>query len=135
MMRPIVTMSTSVAAMMNGMAAVWSLRSMRRRLHCGPMQGGETLLASSGQAIRVAVLGAGAVGCYYGGRRARAGHRVTLIGRPVHVEAFRKSGLHFEGQKFHERVAVEASTEAAAVRGGPSPRFFLEINHHGTDRR
>jgi 2-dehydropantoate 2-reductase len=67
--------------------------------------------------IRVAVLGAGAVGCYYGGMLARAGHRVTLIGRPVHVDAFRKSGLHFEGLKFDEHVAVDASTDAAAVRG------------------
>ncbi len=67
--------------------------------------------------IRVAVLGAGAVGCFYGGMLARAGHQVTLIGRPVHVEAFRKSGLHFEGLKFDERIAVEASIEASAVRG------------------
>ena len=67
--------------------------------------------------IRVAVLGAGAVGCFFGGMLARAGHRVTLIGRPLHVEAFRKSGLHFEGLKFNEHVPVEASTDPAAVRG------------------
>src|SRR5262249_3641056 len=36
---------------------------------------------------RVAVLGAGAVGCYFGGMLARAGAPVTLIGRPHHVEA------------------------------------------------
>lgn len=71
----------------------------------------------SGKTIRVAVLGAGAVGCFFGGMLARAGHHVTLIGRPVHVEAFRKTGLHFEGLKFDEHVPVEASTEAAAVRG------------------
>ncbi|MEK6243448.1 MAG: ketopantoate reductase family protein [Pseudomonadota bacterium] len=67
--------------------------------------------------MRVAVLGAGAVGCFFGGMLARAGHHVTLIGRPAHVEVFRKSGLHFEGLKFNEHVPVEASTEAAAVRG------------------
>lgn len=65
----------------------------------------------------MAVLGAGAVGCFFGGMLARAGHQVTLIGRPVHVEAFRKSGLHFEGLKFNEHVTVGASTEAGAVRG------------------
>ena len=54
--------------------------------------------------MRVAVLGAGAVGCYYGGMLARAGHPVTLIGRAMHVEAFRKSGLRFEALKFDERV-------------------------------
>ena len=76
--------------------------------------------------IRVAVLGAGAVGCYYGGMLARAGHRVTLIGRPVHVEAFRKSGLHFEGLKFDEQVSVEASTDAASVRGARLVLFCVK---------
>ncbi|HYR85913.1 MAG TPA: 2-dehydropantoate 2-reductase N-terminal domain-containing protein, partial [Terriglobia bacterium] len=36
---------------------------------------------------RIAVLGAGAVGCYFGGLLARAGAPVTLIGRANHVEA------------------------------------------------
>jgi len=71
----------------------------------------------NGESIRVAVLGAGAVGCYFGGMLARAGHEVTLIGRPVHVDAFRARGLRFEGLKFDEHVAVKASTEASAVRG------------------
>ena len=67
--------------------------------------------------VRAAVLGAGAVGCFFGGMLARAGHPVTLIGRPVHVEAIRKAGLHFQGLKFDEHVPVKASTEASAVRG------------------
>ena len=79
-----------------------------------------------GESIRVAVLGAGAVGCYYGGMLARAGHRVTLIGRPMHVEAFRKSGLRFEGLNFDEQIAVEASTEAAAVRGARLVLFCVK---------
>jgi len=81
--------------------------------------------------IRVAVLGAGAVGCYYGGMLARAGHRVTLIGRPVHVEAFRKSGLHFEGLKFDEHVPVDASTDAAAVRGARLVLFCVKSTDTG----
>ncbi len=32
--------------------------------------------------MHIAVMGAGAVGCYYGGLLARAGHTVTLIARP-----------------------------------------------------
>ena len=78
------------------------------------------------ESVKVAVLGAGAVGCYFGGMLARAGHRVTLIGRPQHVEAFRKSGLHFEGLKFDEQVAVEASTDAAAVRGARLVLFCVK---------
>jgi 2-dehydropantoate 2-reductase len=71
---------------------------------------------ANGESIRVAVLGAGAVGCFFGGMLARAGHEVTLIGRPVHVDAFKARGLRFEGLQFDERVPVKASTDASAVR-------------------
>ena len=43
--------------------------------------------------VKIAVMGAGAVGCYYGGLLARAGHDVVLIGRAGHVEAIRRAGL------------------------------------------
>jgi 2-dehydropantoate 2-reductase len=66
--------------------------------------------------MRIAVLGAGAVGCYYGGMLARAGHPVTLIGRRTHVDAIRVGGLRLETRKFDERVALEASTSPEAVR-------------------
>jgi 2-dehydropantoate 2-reductase len=66
---------------------------------------------------RVAVLGAGAVGCYFGGMLARAGAPVTLIGRSAHVEAFRRDGLLLDALQFKEHVRVEASTDAAAVAG------------------
>src|SRR5688572_15548493 len=78
------------------------------------------------ESIRVAVLGAGAVGCFFGGMLARAGHKVTLIGRAAHVEAFRNGGLRFEGLQFDERVAVEASTEADAVRGARLVLFCVK---------
>jgi 2-dehydropantoate 2-reductase len=76
--------------------------------------------------MNVAVLGAGAVGCFFGGMLARAGHKVTLIGRPVHVEAFRKEGLRFEAKQFDERVRVDASTEASAVRGATLVLFCVK---------
>ena len=76
--------------------------------------------------MKVAVLGAGAVGCYFGGMLGRAGHPVTLIGRAAHVEAFRKSGLRFEGLKFDEQIPVEASTSAEAVRGAKVVLFCVK---------
>ena len=75
---------------------------------------------------RVAVLGAGAVGCFFGGMLARAGHPVTLIGRPVHVDVFRASGLHFEGLRFDEHIKVEASTQASAVEGAQLVLFCVK---------
>lgn len=81
---------------------------------------------ANGESIRVAVLGAGAVGCYFGGMLARAGHEVTLIGRPVHVAAFKAKGLHFEGLTFDERVPVKASTDASSVRGARLVLFCVK---------
>jgi 2-dehydropantoate 2-reductase len=65
---------------------------------------------------KVAVLGAGAVGCYFGGMLARAGAPVTLIGRPYHVEAMARDGLWLESMHFQEQVPVATSTSVAAAR-------------------
>lgn len=69
------------------------------------------------ESIRIAVMGAGAVGCYFGGMLARAGHDVTLIGRPSHVDAVQRDGLWLDTQTFSERVKLQASVDAAAVAG------------------
>jgi 2-dehydropantoate 2-reductase len=76
--------------------------------------------------VRVAVFGAGAVGCFYGGMLARAGHEVVLIGRPAHVEAIQRAGLHFEGLQFDEHVRLAASTEPEAVRGARLVLFCVK---------
>lgn len=43
--------------------------------------------------MRIAVLGSGAVGGYYGARLSRAGHEVTFIARGSHLAAIRARGL------------------------------------------
>ena len=45
--------------------------------------------------MKTAILGAGALGCYYGARLAEAGHEVCFIGRSV-CEPLRAEGLHVE---------------------------------------
>ncbi len=60
-------------------------------------------------------MGAGAVGCWYGGMLARAGHDVTLIGRAAHVDAVRRNGLWLDSAAFHARLPVQSSTDASAV--------------------
>jgi len=72
------------------------------------------------------VLGAGAVGCYYGGMLARAGHPVVLIGRPVHVDAINANGLLFESAGFTGKIKVEASTSPEAVRGAKLVLFCVK---------
>jgi 2-dehydropantoate 2-reductase len=47
---------------------------------------------------------------------ARAGHRVTLIGRRRHIEAIKRNGLAFESGRHVQRIAVEATEEIAEAR-------------------
>ncbi|MDR7391386.1 MAG: 2-dehydropantoate 2-reductase N-terminal domain-containing protein, partial [Armatimonadota bacterium] len=47
--------------------------------------------------MNVLVYGAGAVGSFVGAVLARAGERVSLLGRPAHVQAVARGGLHVEG--------------------------------------
>src|SRR6201987_2086853 len=76
--------------------------------------------------MKIAVMSAGAVGCYYGGMLARAGHDVVLIGRPQHVEAVKRQGLRLETQTFDERIRVSASTERRAVQGAQLVLFCVK---------
>jgi 2-dehydropantoate 2-reductase len=78
--------------------------------------------------MKIAVMGAGAVGCYYGGMLARAGNDVVLIGRLLHVEAVERQGLRLETKTFDERIRVSASTEASAVRGAQLVLFCVKSN-------
>lgn len=65
--------------------------------------------------MRFAVYGAGAVGCYFGGMLARAGHDVVLIGRSRHAAAISRRGLRFQAATFDEIVHAQASTDIAAA--------------------
>ena len=65
--------------------------------------------------MKIAIMGAGAVGSYYGGLLARAGHEVTLIGRAGHVAAVLRDGLRLQTLSFDEWVPMRASVDPAAV--------------------
>lgn len=66
---------------------------------------------------RVAVMGAGAVGGYYGGMLALAGAPVTMIGRPQHVAAMQRDGLVIERADRRDVARVDAATGPEAVAG------------------
>lgn len=67
--------------------------------------------------MKIAIMGAGAVGCYYGGMLARAGHEVVLIGRQQHVDAVRREGLLLDTQSFKMYVPVQAFADASGIEG------------------
>ncbi len=61
--------------------------------------------------MRIAVLGAGGVGGYYGGILARTGHAVSLLARGAHLEALKARGLEVRTPEERFTVAVQASDD------------------------
>ena len=75
---------------------------------------------------RVAVVGAGAVGGYFGGMLADAGASVVLIGRQVLVETVRRDGLLLDTLQGKKNVRVEASTDLSATRDADLVLFCVK---------
>lgn len=68
--------------------------------------------------MRVAILGSGAVGGYYGAKLARAGHDVTFIARGAHLAAIRARGLEIKSPALGDFVA-RAGAEDDTSKVGP----------------
>jgi 2-dehydropantoate 2-reductase len=84
---------------------------------------------------RIAVVGAGAVGGYFGGLLARARAPVVMIGRPAFVEAVKKNGLFLDTLHFQESVRVEASTDLSAIRGAEIVLFCVKTTDNAATAR
>lgn len=65
--------------------------------------------------MRIAILGSGGVGSYYGGLLARAGHAVALLARGEHLAAVRARGLEVRTPDGSFTAAVEAADEPQAL--------------------
>ena len=65
---------------------------------------------------KIYVLGAGAVGCYFGGMLARAGQDVTLIARSARAQAINDLGLEMDCQSFHEVVRIKATDNLSILK-------------------
>ena len=76
---------------------------------------------------KVAVMGAGAVGSFFGGMLARAGAEVTLIARGAHLEALQRERPVHRQHSFSGARQGEASGDPAAVRGAELILFCVKI--------
>ena len=66
--------------------------------------------------LKVAVLGAGAMGCLFGGLLAEKGLNVILIDVwKEHVEAINKNGLKMDGHGGDRFIKVKATTDPSTV--------------------
>ena len=81
---------------------------------------------------KIYVLGAGAVGCYFGGMLARAHQDVTFIARPERVEALNASGLEMDCKAFHETIQVKASSDLSTLKD--ADLVLLSVKSLDTER-
>ena len=82
--------------------------------------------------MKIAVMGAGGVGGYVGGRLAEAGEDVTLIARGVHLAALRERGLRIESPYGDAVLAdIKATDDPGAV--GPVDLVLFTVKLGDTD--
>jgi 2-dehydropantoate 2-reductase len=65
--------------------------------------------------MRVAVLGSGGIGGYYGTLLARSGHDVAFIARGAHLEAMQRRGLTVRTSEGESTIPVTASADTASI--------------------
>jgi 2-dehydropantoate 2-reductase len=82
--------------------------------------------------MKIAIMGAGGVGGYFGGRLAAAGVDVTFIARGAHLAAIRDGGLRIESGNgdVHVRPA-EATDDIASI--GPVDYVFFTVKLWDTE--
>ena len=79
--------------------------------------------------MRIAVYGAGAIGCHIGALLAdRTDHEVTLIARGPHLEAMRARGLRYISDDGAFTVGVRAESDPARV--GPQDYVIVTLKAH-----
>ena len=65
--------------------------------------------------MRIAVMGAGSIGGYFGGMLAQSGNDVTLIARGKHLETIRKDGLKILNDDGHFLVKCDATDDPTSI--------------------
>jgi len=81
--------------------------------------------------MRIAVMGAGGVGGYFGGRLARAGNDVTFIARGRHLEALRAKGLTLRTPAGDETLKVKSVDDPSAA--GPADVVLFAVKLWDTE--
>ena len=61
--------------------------------------------------MRIAIIGSGGVGGFFGAKLAKGGADVTFLARGAHLEALRKSGIAIDNGADIERVSPVRATD------------------------
>ena len=77
--------------------------------------------------MKIAVVGAGGVGGYFGGLLARAGHEVTFLARGQHLQAIRQHGLQVKSTTHGEFTTSPARAEEDPASVGPVDYVLVSV--------
>lgn len=81
--------------------------------------------------MKIAVVGAGGVGGYFGGRLAKAGHDVAMIARGPHLAALRADRLRVHSIKGDFTATVSATDDPAEI--GPCDVVLFCVKSYDTE--
>ena len=82
--------------------------------------------------MKIAIMGAGGVGGYYGGLLAAAGQEVTFIARGAHLQAIRDKGLHIKSVHGDLEVSPARATDRPGEIG-PVELVIVATKTYHTD--
>ena len=86
--------------------------------------------------MHIAVIGAGAVGGYYGAMLARSGQQVSFVARGAHLEAIRERGLRIESESVGSfTVSAAADSDAARIGAADLVLFTVKTYDNATGLR
>jgi 2-dehydropantoate 2-reductase len=77
--------------------------------------------------MRIAVIGSGGVGGYFGGRLAQAGHDVTFVARGRHLDAIRERGLRIESAHGDATIRAPATDDPASIGACDVVMFCVKL--------
>ncbi len=80
--------------------------------------------------LKLAIVGAGAIGGYLGARLALAGHAVTFLARNRNLEAIRAGGFRLRLADGSEQHANTATAVADGAEAGPQDYVFITTKAH-----
>jgi 2-dehydropantoate 2-reductase len=81
--------------------------------------------------MKIAILGAGGVGSYFGGMLARAGHPVSMLARGAHLDALRERGLEVRTPEGTWTVQVQAAGDPAEL--GPADLAVVAVKSYSLE--
>src|SRR6202521_3864942 len=76
---------------------------------------GRTSRITTGIEMRIAAMGAGGVGGYFGARLQEAGHNVAFLARGRHLAALKKDGLTLESPLGDARLKIKVFERPAEI--------------------